>query len=109
MGRVTARLDVGNVASLEELKRFVAIALKDIGEQINGNLNVENLSVQMLDVTFSSSGLVTRIPHSLGRPPLMWISGNLTGDSVIYEYKPSDATTLYLAASAPCSARILLI
>ncbi len=110
MAKVNSTTNVSNVESLDELKRFTAIALTDIANAVNGNLTfTDNLSIQAIDVTFPTANTVSTVPHGLGRVPLMWISGNISANSVIYQGHAADVNALYLAASAACSVRILVI
>jgi hypothetical protein len=108
--KINSRTNVGNVTSWEQLARFTSVALSDIQTAMNGNLTFsDNINMTMIDVTFSTANLVSTIPHGLGRVPLMWISGNITANSVIYQGSTADSVNLYVAASAACSARLLVI
>jgi hypothetical protein len=108
MGKVTAKVEVSNVESLEDLRRFVSIALKDIAAQINGSLTIENLSIRVVPVSLTS-GATTTVPHGLGRAPVIWISGSIEENAVIYQASPADISNLYLTASASVDAKILVI
>lgn len=110
MGRVTAKVAVSNVQSLDDLKRYVSIALSDIALQINGGINFsDNISHRIIPFQFIEANLSYPIPHGLGRVPLIWQSGSITADSVIYQTQPPDVANLYLAASAICDVKILVI
>ncbi len=110
MAKVNSKTNVSNIQTLEELRRYTSISLSDIANAINGNLTFsENLQIQAIDVTFLTANTVSTVPHGLGRVPLMWISGNMSTNSVIYQGKAADASFLYLAASAASNVRILVI
>jgi hypothetical protein len=108
--RINSQTELSNLESWDQVARFATIALRDIKTALNGNITfADNLSAKFIDVTFSTANLVSTIPHSLGRVPLMWISGNISAESVIYQGKASDSVNLYLAASAACNVRIMVI
>lgn len=110
MGKVTAKMSVANVETLEELKRYVSIALSDIALQINGGITFsDNISNKIIPFQFTAANSTFTIPHGLGRVPLFWTSGSITANSVIYQTQDPDGVSLYLAASAVCNAKILVI
>ncbi len=101
--------DVGNIGSWEELKRYASVNFKAISQTLNGNVNfTDNINCKFIDVTFRGANIVSSIPHGLGRVPIMWTSGNVTANAVVFEGDSADATNLYLEASAACSARIMV-
>lgn len=110
MAAINAKVDLGNVKSVDELKRYTSIALRDIQTQMNGNLTFgANIKCRFLDVQFNTANFMTPVPHGLGQVPVMWTSGNISASSVVYQTQSADATNLYLAASAVCSVRIMVI
>lgn len=110
MGKISAKANVSNTEDWQELQRYVSQFLQDCQNQVNGNLTFsDNLNVKFLDLSFSTANATRQIPHGLGRVPTMWISGNLSASAVIYQTKTSDNNNVYLAASAVCNVRILVI
>ena len=110
MAKINAKVELHNIETLEELVRFSSIALANIRDQVNGNLTFQdNISNRIIGATFVSANTTLQIQHSLGRVPLMWLTGNVSADSVIYQTREADQDFVYLAASAACGAKILLI
>lgn len=109
MGKVTAKLNVSNLEDVNQLGRYTSIALGDIGNQLNGNINLSNLSATVVPFSFSKANTVYGVPHGLGRIPAIWMPGSIDANAVVYQSKASDNVNLYLEASATCNAKIFVI
>lgn len=110
MGKIASTGTVSNLESIDELARFCSISFSQIITQVNGKLTIgDNISAKVLDVGFSATATEFVIAHGLGRSPLMWISGSIDANAVIFQTKAADDTNVYLEASAVCSAKILVI
>lgn len=110
MGKISAKSNISNCTGWEELMRYASQFLVDCANQINGNLTFQdNISSRIVGATFTVATGSVIVPHGLGRMPLMWTSGSLTANAVIYETRSADANNVYLAASAICGAKILVI
>ncbi len=110
MGKISAKANVSNCTGWEDLMRYVSQFLQDCLNQVNGNITFQdNISARVVAATFATTNATVILPHGLGRVPLMWTSGNLTASAVIYQTKAADQNNVYLAASAVCSAKILVI
>ncbi len=111
MARISAKPNVSNCTGWEDLMRYVSQFLQDCAQQINGNLTFsDNISNRIVGATFTVVNGTVIVPHGLGRLPSMWISGSQVGPTaVISETKPADNNNVYLAASAVCGAKILVI
>ncbi len=110
MGKIASTGSVSNLTTVDELARFSSISFASIITQINGNLTFgDNISAKVFDVTFSTANTEVQSAHGLGRTPLIWICGSLTANAVVFQSSAADNTNVYLEASAPCSAKILVI
>lgn len=110
MGKISAKANVSNCTGWEDLMRYVSQFLQDCFNQVNGNITFQdNISARVVPASFTIANATVILPHGLGRVPLMWTSGSITANSVIYETKAADQNNVYLAASALCSAKILVI
>lgn len=109
MGQVTSKTNLSTVASLEDLRRFVSIALTDIATQINGKLIFgQNVSAQVIPVTLALN-TPTQVPHSLGRVPLMWVAGSFNTSANVWETQGPSDSSLYLEADANVTLSVLVI
>lgn len=110
MGKISAKPNVSNCTSWQDLMRYVSQFIQDCFNQVNGNITFEdNISAKVVAAQFLVANETVTVSHGLGRVPLMWTSGNVSDDSVIYETQASDIKNVYLAASAVCNAKILVI
>ncbi len=110
MGKIAAKPNVSNCTDWKDLMRYVSQFLQDCYNQINGNITfADNIQNGILSASFTVANGSVIVPHSLGRVPLMWTSGSISANAVIYQTKAADANNVYLAASAVCSAKILVI
>ncbi len=110
MGKISAKPNVSNCTDWKDLMRYVSQFLQDCFNQVNGNLTFQdNISSRVIPVTFPVANATVIVPHGLGRVPLMWTSGSISASSVIYQISQADQNNVYLAASAICSAKILVI
>lgn len=111
MGKIISKANVSNCTGWEDLMRYVSQFLQDCATQVNGNLTVtDNLSQRVVGATFTAANSTLIVAHGLGRVPTMWLSGSQVGSTaVISETKPADQNNVYLAASAVCGAKILVI
>jgi hypothetical protein len=111
MGKINAKPNVSNCTGWEDLMRYTSQFLQDCAAQVNGNLTFkDNLSIRLVGATFPTAFGTVIVPHGLGRTPQMWWSGSQVGSTaVISETRPADSNNVYLAASAICGAKILVI
>lgn len=110
MGKISQTGSVANLNTLEDVKRFANQLFQNIITQINGRLTFsDNINAKVVDVSFDAANTVKIVPHGLDRVPLMWISGSVSVNAVIFQSRPADANNVYLEASAVCDAKILVI
>ncbi len=110
MGKISAKANVSNCTGWEDLMRYVSQFLQDCLNQVNGNITFQdNISAKVVAASFPTINATVIVAHGLGRVPLMWTSGSISANAVIYETKAADQNNVYLAASAVCNAKILVI
>lgn len=110
MGKISAKANVSNCTGWEDLMRYASQFLQDCANQVNGNITFQdNISSRVVPATFAVANATVIVSHGLGRVPLMWTSGSISANSVIYQTKAADQNNVYLAASVVCSAKILVI
>ncbi len=110
MGKISAKANVSNCVDWKDLMRYVSQFLQDCLNQINGNITFQdNISSKVVGASFPAANATVIVSHGLGRIPLMWTSGNVSASSIIYQTKAADQNNVYLAASAICNAKILVI
>jgi hypothetical protein len=110
MGKVNASPDISNVEDLEQVKRFTSICLKQIVDNINGNLRFQdNFKAVIVDVSFSAADTSTQFGHSLGITPTGYILIQSSAAMVLYDGSSGNTESLvYLRSSATGSGKILL-
>lgn len=108
MTKIQSATDVSNLKDIEQLKRFVSIALNEFKDIVNGNLTFgENIKTKLLNVTFS--GVEASVSHGLGFVPNGYIIVGKSGDFNVYNGTTAWTTTnLFLLASGNGSAKILV-
>lgn len=107
--KVSASADLDNLLDFDALKRFSAIAFKQVIDTINGNVDVvDNLRVKLVNATFAAANTDTQINHGLGRAPSGYILAGISGNFTVFNgTQGSTADLTYLQASAAGSAKIL--
>jgi hypothetical protein len=112
MSKLTQSSNFNQLNKLEDVTRFVTRFSEDVKNQVNGNLLFgENISCVIVTVNFSTAGNNFLVTHNLGRIATGFIC--VGGDSAGVVYKgipgsPSTTTTMYLRASLPVTADIMV-
>lgn len=76
MSKVTASTDIDQVKP-EEAQRFIDIALQDIVQRINGDLDFQtNFNCAIVSVNFTAQNTDQAVSHGLGRIPTGYIPIN---------------------------------
>ncbi len=107
--KITASTSISNVTSAEDVARFTSIALAQIVQLINGNISArDNLLLSVLTFTFAAAGAEVGVAHRLGVVPQgYYIVGSASAPPQVYDgVTATDATTLYLRATAPGTVRV---
>lgn len=102
--------DVSNTDTWEELRRYVSITLDDIVAAINGRLTFgDNVSTQVLSVTFSAANTSVTVPHTLKRVPSGYVLCGASAAMSIYNgSSANDKNNIYVKSSATGTASILV-
>jgi hypothetical protein len=79
-------LNLSNVPTWQELRRYASQSLNNIYQQVNGGLNFkDNMDMAgPLTAVFTSTTSPLTISHSLGRVPIGFIEINTTAPMVVY-------------------------
>lgn len=110
MSKIVTVATASNVTTWEELRRWISSTVDDIVSTINGRLNlVENCQTRLVDVTFPSAGEEVKVPHSLKYIPNGYMLARSSAPLSLYDGKlAATANDIYLRASAPGTARVLI-
>lgn len=109
MAKVQATSKVATIKEDKDKFRFISIALEDLINQVNGNLEpVKNLKFNTVSVTFSSADSDVLVSHNLGRVISGYIQCGQSAALIVYDGSPISSTSkVNLKASAAGTARIL--
>lgn len=88
MSKVQTAISVSNVASWQDLRRYVDIALNRIVSEFNGNINfVDNIAASgPLFASFTASAVPVTITHSLGKVPTGFLLVSTDAPISVYAY-----------------------
>lgn len=108
--KFSASTDIDRLEGEEEVKRWVAIALDQVGQILNnGLLFSDNFNAKILTVTFPVANVEVASLHGLGRVPSGYIQVGQTAATIVYDGSSANtASLLYLRASAAGTVRILV-
>lgn len=83
MGKIRPVPNIANLKELSEVTRFLQPFLNDVGDQINGELAInENLRVSFVDHTFAGAFVTEDVAHGLGRVPNGYIITKTVGPGI---------------------------
>jgi hypothetical protein len=111
MAKLPSIPSFSNVETLDALTRYSSIAVGDIQNQVNGNLQFDaNIKSSTVDVSFPAANVDVLVSHSLGQTPSGFLVANLSASASIYQGQtPWDGSSIYLRSSSICSAKIIVI
>lgn len=103
MGKIQNFVDLGSVKELSEFKRHGSIAIGNIADTVNGNLEFDsNLNTKTVTVTFDAANTDTMITHNLGRIPKGYLPSKQSANMVVFDGSKQDTINVsYLRSSAP--------
>lgn len=108
--KITASTAIQNCQNLPDVQRFTGAALTQIASAINGSLTTkDNLSFNVLSFAFTAAGKELGVKHGLGTAPTGYMivgSGGTLPPSIYDGITATDATTLYLRATAAGTVRV---
>lgn len=110
MSRLSAKPNLSNVTDLEDLKRYTQQFLSDVFDRVNGQLEYDlNLRTKTVSVTFAASNTQVAVGHNLGKTPTGFIVAGLSVSATIYNGTTAfDKSNIYIKASAPCTAKVII-
>lgn len=101
MAKLQLNNDLSNVRTLEDLIRFASIAIKDIYDLVNGNIEFDsNIRSKKITVDFIAANAEQAVRHNLARVPQGYIQTKANAATSIYNTTDSDSNFLYLKSSA---------
>lgn len=108
--KVVGPSDVSNVATWEDLKRFVSQITKSTVDLVNGKITfMDNFDALTISVEFTAANTTVIVPHGLNRIPAGYLVQGLTAALTVYDGNQANTTeNIYLQASATGTARILV-
>lgn len=101
---------VHNVADLEELKRWTAVALEEIQNIVNGKLEfIVNIKSQSIQASFVSANTDLTLSHGLGKTPIGAILIRSSAAMALYDGTVSwNENSICLKSNAVGDATILV-
>lgn len=108
--KISSSPDLSNIETIEEVRRFATLVLKDIVNAINGNLSFrDNFKANILGVSFDSANTEVQFTHTLGQTPSGYILIQAGAAMTLYDGTGGNTDSLvYLRSSAAGSGKILL-
>lgn len=108
--KITGPLDVTNVTSWEELRRFSGQVTKSIVELVNGKITFsDNFDAMSISVVFPTANTTVIVPHGLNRIPAGYIVQGRSAAMIVYDSATANTTNnLYVQASAIGTANLLV-
>lgn len=110
MSKLKATPAVHNVATLEDLKRFVNNFIGDVFGTVNGGLEFKsNLWTDIQDVSFVAANTETQVAHGLQKVPTGYMLCGSNVSTTLYDGTSSwTKTHLYLKSSAIANVKVLI-
>lgn len=108
--KITGPLDVTNVTSWEELRRFVGQVSKDLVTLVNGKIIFsDNFDGMTISVSFPTANTTVIVPHGLNRIPAGYLVQGLSAAMIVFDGNTANTTAnLYVQASAIGIANLLV-
>lgn len=94
----------------EEFKRIVSILLNNMVSALNGGLTFQdNFSQSTQSVQFTAANTEVTVNHNIGRIPVGYLVLGLDQAAIVYNgVQENTSQSLFLRASAPCTATVML-
>lgn len=108
--KVTAPINLSNVNSIDELKRFVGIFCSNVTDILNGNVLIsDNVASKLLTFTFTSSNKTVGMDHGLGVIPTGYFQvGSDVSVNLFDGDQKNTISTIYLRSSGSAVVRVLV-
>lgn len=109
--KFSAGVDIDRLNGEEEVKRWISIALDQIGQILNNGLSLtDNFNAKFITVSFPVANSEVAAPHGLGRVPSSYIILGANAAMSVYDgTSTSTASVLYLKSSAVGSVRLMVV
>lgn len=110
MAKLPSNYDLSNINDPTQFMQYSSIMNNDMANAINGGLQFDqNMSTQTVSVVFASADTEVVIPQSLNRVPTGYLIGGLSVASIVYTSTTAwTGATIYLKASMPCTALVVI-
>lgn len=105
-----ASTDIDRIESIADVKRYISIALENIGQVLNNGLFFsDNFNAKLLTITFSAADTDVATIHGLGRVPTGYFSVGQSAALIVYDGASANTSSLlYLRASAAGTVRVFV-
>lgn len=103
MAKIQNFIDLSNIKDQADFQRHGSIAIGNISDAVNGNLEFDNnLNTKTVTVAFDSANTDIMVTHNLGRIPSGFIQSNASANmNVFLGSKAPTKNVSYLQSSAP--------
>ena len=100
-----------NLRDQTEVTRYTSVIFDQIQDIVNGGINFsENMSVSIISCAFGVANQQYQFSHSLKRKPIGYIVIGVGSAITIYDgVLPNDTGAIYLRASGPGNAKVMVI
>jgi len=109
MAKIKRAVEIQNLTTLEEVKRFINSWLTNITDVLNGNVEFgQNIRTTEVTVYFQRSDTEQAVFHGLGRLPNGYIKVGSSVDFGLYDgNQATTSSVIWLRASQVGTAKIL--
>lgn len=106
--RFSAGVDIDRLEGEKEVKRWVSIALEQIGQILNNGLGFsDNFDAKLLTITFSAADTDLATVHGLGRVPSGYFQVGQSAAMSLYDGASANTSSLlYLRSNAAGTCRV---
>jgi hypothetical protein len=109
MAKVQSYSNLGTLKTIADYVRYASPIILALVNQVNGGLQFDdNLKTQTVNVTFGASNANTKVTHNLGKATTTYIVAQLSAQASIYLGSGSAMNVIYLKASSPCQATLII-
>ena len=108
--KIKTTQNVANLKTLEELIRYCGKTFQDILAEFNGRVDLlDNCATELLDLTFTSSGVEVSSKHNLGRAPRGYLVAGASAAIQIYDGQSVNTSEfIFFRANGAARAKVLI-
>lgn len=103
-------IDFSNVETWQDVRRFASQVIKQVISALNrGLIFSDNFDAKTISAVFDTANAEIKVAHNLGRSTQGYLVQSLSAAAIVYAgTSAADDNSIYLRASAPCTASLLV-